>query len=89
MASNLVYVVFRIGSNGANQPGQQEMALATVEATTKQKAWIIARNKYDTKCYSNQRIEVRNRRFVPADVWNALQEKLGLEATYAKEAEAV
>jgi len=74
------YIVFRIGSNGMNQPMQQEMALGTVEADNRTKAGALAFEKYAKDCYSNQRIEVRNTRFVSTEVLEELQERLALEA---------
>ena len=75
------YIVFRIGSNGANQPMQQEMALGKVEADNRTKACALAFEKYAKDCYSNQRLEVRHSRFVPAEVQNELTERLALEAS--------
>ena len=74
------YIVFRIGSNGANQPMQQEMALGTVEAKDRIKAGALAFEKYAKDCYSNQHLEVHSIRFVPAEVLTELQERLALEA---------
>lgn len=74
------YIIFRIGSNGANQPMQQEMAIGVIEADNRTKAGTLAFEKYAKDCYANQHLEVRNTRFVPAEVHNELTERLALEA---------
>ena len=74
------YIVFRIGSNGANQPMQQEIAIGVIDAKNRKDALAIADDEYGHCCYNNQRLEVRSARTVSAEVQNELIERLALEA---------
>lgn len=59
MSKQIEYVVFRIGSNAANQPMCQRAAIGTVTASNPREASFAALEKFGSQCYNNQHLECR------------------------------
>jgi len=70
--STRTYVAFRIGSNSANQPMCQKMALGFIEASNRKQAEKLAGEEHGASCYGNQHLEIVAGRFVDSDIWNDL-----------------
>lgn len=57
MSKQIEYVVFRVGSNAANQPMCQRAPIGRVTAENPRAASFAAGEKYGQECYNNQHLE--------------------------------
>ena len=79
------YMVYRIGSNAANQSACQKYALGTVEAKSREMARYHAGLLWGHTCYANQYLDVKAWSRIPRAERDRFELSQAIQAAYRKE----